>query len=81
VSIKDRSPDFATLPSQVAAIVPEGSREDGKWNAKEYGMTPGVSEAQWKQGIQLKVHQDERLKKHLLMQDGRRRRQKILRLL
>jgi 3-oxoacyl-[acyl-carrier-protein] synthase II len=60
VSIKDRSPDFATLPSQVAAIVPEGSREDGKWNAKEYGMTPGVSEAQWKQGIPLNVHQDER---------------------
>ncbi|KAF1917414.1 3-oxoacyl-synthase-like protein [Ampelomyces quisqualis] len=38
VSIKARSPDFATLPSQIAALVPEGMREDGKWNAKEYGL-------------------------------------------
>jgi hypothetical protein len=46
VSVKDRSPIFATLPSQIAAIVPEGSREDGKWNAKEYGLSPSVSKAQ-----------------------------------
>jgi 3-oxoacyl-[acyl-carrier-protein] synthase II len=43
VSIKDRSPDFATLPSQIAALVPEGNKDDGKWNAKEYGLSPGVS--------------------------------------
>ncbi|KAF9691727.1 hypothetical protein EKO04_010440 [Ascochyta lentis] len=36
VSIKDRSPQFAVLPSLVAAVVPEGSREEGKWSAKEY---------------------------------------------
>lgn len=35
-SIKDRSPQFAVLPSQVAAIVPEGSKEDGMWNATEH---------------------------------------------
>ncbi|KAH8704664.1 3-oxoacyl-synthase-like protein [Phaeosphaeriaceae sp. PMI808] len=40
VSIKERSPAFATLPSQVAALVPEGKREDGKWNAQEYGLNP-----------------------------------------
>jgi 3-oxoacyl-[acyl-carrier-protein] synthase II len=43
VSIKDRSPDFATLPSQIAALVPEGLKEDGRWNAKEYGISAGVS--------------------------------------
>lgn len=36
VSIKDRSPQFAVLPSQVAGVVPEGSREDGKWNSKDW---------------------------------------------
>ncbi|KZM18974.1 transferase [Ascochyta rabiei] len=35
-TIKDRSPQFAALPSHVAAVVPEGMRTDGKWNAKEY---------------------------------------------
>ncbi|KAH3908061.1 hypothetical protein HBI56_149850 [Parastagonospora nodorum] len=40
VSIKDRSLDFAKLPSQIAALVPEGSKEHGKWNAKEYGLSP-----------------------------------------
>ena len=34
-SIKDRSPRFAVLPSQVAAVVPEGAKEHGKWNAKQ----------------------------------------------
>ncbi|KAL5115378.1 Mitochondrial beta-keto-acyl synthase [Pleosporales sp. CAS-2024a] len=38
--IKDRGPGFAKLPSQVAAIVPEGSRTDGLWNTEEYGLTP-----------------------------------------
>jgi 3-oxoacyl-[acyl-carrier-protein] synthase II len=41
VSIKDRSAQFAALPSQVAAVVPQGSKEDGMWNAKER-LTPGV---------------------------------------
>lgn len=36
VSIKDRSPQFAALPSQVAGIVPEGRKEDGMWNAKDW---------------------------------------------
>ena len=36
VSIKDRSPQFAVLPSQVAGVVPEGGREDGKWNSKDW---------------------------------------------
>ncbi|CBX97247.1 similar to 3-oxoacyl-(acyl-carrier-protein) synthase [Plenodomus lingam JN3] len=39
VSIKDRSPELALLPSQVAALVPEGSRDDGKWNVKDH-ITP-----------------------------------------
>ena len=41
VSIRNRTPQFALLPSQVAAVVPEGSREDGKWNPKEH-LSPGV---------------------------------------
>lgn len=41
VSIKDRSPQFAALPSQIAGVVPEGKKEDGKWNASEY-LQPGV---------------------------------------
>lgn len=36
VSIKDRSPNFAVLPSQVAALVPVGSKEDGMWNSTEH---------------------------------------------
>ncbi|KAF2875296.1 3-oxoacyl-synthase-like protein [Massariosphaeria phaeospora] len=40
VSIKDRDPHFAGLPSQVAAIVPEGKKDDGMWNAKEW-LNPG----------------------------------------
>ena len=40
-SIKDRGPLFATLPSQVAAVVPEGLRVDGNWNVKEH-IAPGV---------------------------------------
>ncbi|KAF1939082.1 3-oxoacyl-synthase-like protein [Clathrospora elynae] len=36
VSIKDRSAEFALLPSQVAALVPEGQRAEGKWNPKEH---------------------------------------------
>ena len=40
-SIKDKSPQFAGLPSQVAAVVPAGAKEDGKWNAKEH-LNAGV---------------------------------------
>ena len=36
VSIKDRSPQFAALPSQVAGVIPEGSKEDGMWNPKDW---------------------------------------------
>lgn len=36
VSIKDRSPEFGLLPSQVAAVVPLGSKEDGMWNSKDH---------------------------------------------
>jgi 3-oxoacyl-[acyl-carrier-protein] synthase II len=60
VSVKDRSPVFATLPSKIAAIIPEGSREDGKWSAKEYGLSSSVSKAQRKGGKMLNVRQDER---------------------
>lgn len=42
MSIKDRSPEFALLPSQVAGIVPSGSKDNGKWNVKEH-ITPSVS--------------------------------------
>lgn len=40
VSIKDRSPQFAALPSQIAAVVPQGEKENGEWNAAQY-MGPG----------------------------------------
>ena len=36
VSIKDRSPQFAALPSQIAGTVPEGRKEDGMWNPKDW---------------------------------------------
>ncbi|KAF7568391.1 FabB, 3-oxoacyl-(acyl-carrier-protein) synthase [Pyrenophora tritici-repentis] len=36
VSIKNRSPEFALLPSQVAGIVPEGKRDHGGWDSKEH---------------------------------------------
>ncbi|KAF2995996.1 Mitochondrial beta-keto-acyl synthase [Curvularia kusanoi] len=35
-NIKDKSPQFAALPSQVAAIVPVGSKANGEWNVNEY---------------------------------------------
>lgn len=41
VSIKERSPQFATLPSQIAGVVPEGRKDEGKWNAAEW-LKPGV---------------------------------------
>ncbi|KAF2638610.1 3-oxoacyl-synthase-like protein [Massarina eburnea CBS 473.64] len=36
----DRSTQFAALPSQVAAVVPEGKKENGMWNVKEW-LSPG----------------------------------------
>ncbi|KAF2676678.1 3-oxoacyl-synthase-like protein [Lentithecium fluviatile CBS 122367] len=40
ISIKDRSSEFAVLPSQVAAVVPEGKKENGMWSAKDW-LSPG----------------------------------------
>ncbi|CAO2651610.1 Nn.00g041800.m01.CDS01 [Neocucurbitaria sp. VM-36] len=40
VSIKDRSPDFGKLPSQVAGLVPIGEKKDGMWDVKEH-LSPG----------------------------------------
>ncbi|OCK81087.1 ketoacyl synthase domain-containing protein [Lepidopterella palustris CBS 459.81] len=39
VSIKDKSPRFASLPSQIAGLVPEG-KEHGAWNPKNW-LSPG----------------------------------------
>ncbi|KAL2355766.1 3-oxoacyl-synthase-like protein [Cryomyces antarcticus] len=36
VSVKERGPQFAALPSQVAAVVPTGTRAEGGWNSKEW---------------------------------------------
>jgi 3-oxoacyl-[acyl-carrier-protein] synthase II len=35
-STTTRGPQFDTLPSKVAGLVPRGSREDGKWQAKDW---------------------------------------------
>ena len=43
-SIKDRSPEFALLPSQVAGIVPDGTKNDAKWDPKEH-LSPTVCAA------------------------------------
>lgn len=44
VNIKERNPKFATLPSQVAGVIPVGLRADGGWTSKEW-LQPGVSSA------------------------------------
>ncbi|THW23571.1 hypothetical protein D6D24_00509 [Aureobasidium pullulans] len=44
VNIKERNPKFATLPSQVAGVIPVGLRADGGWTSKEW-LQPGVSNA------------------------------------
>ena len=36
VSTASRGPQFQTLPSRVAGLVPQGSREDGRWQAKDW---------------------------------------------
>jgi hypothetical protein len=36
VNVKDRDERFAEQPCQVAAVVPQGSREDGGWTASEW---------------------------------------------
>ncbi|KAK7538563.1 ketoacyl synthase domain-containing protein [Phyllosticta citribraziliensis] len=40
VSVKDRGPQFAALPSQVAAVIPSGVKKDGEWDPKEW-LQPG----------------------------------------
>lgn len=41
VSLKGRSPEFDGIPSQVAALVPNGDTVEGGWNEKEW-LTPVV---------------------------------------
>lgn len=36
VSLGERDSRFKELPSQVAAVVPGGSRDDGGWNASDW---------------------------------------------
>ncbi|CAG7995900.1 unnamed protein product [Penicillium olsonii] len=36
VNVKDRDERFAEQPCQVAAVVPQGGREDGSWTASEW---------------------------------------------
>ncbi|KAI9712096.1 MAG: Mitochondrial beta-keto-acyl synthase [Bogoriella megaspora] len=40
VSVKDKSPAFASLPSQVAGLVPRGKAENGAWDGKQR-LAPG----------------------------------------
>ncbi|KAI9801093.1 MAG: Mitochondrial beta-keto-acyl synthase [Piccolia ochrophora] len=40
VSVKDRNPQFAGLPCQVAAVVPRGTKDEGGWSSSEW-LTPG----------------------------------------
>ncbi|KAG9784291.1 ketoacyl synthase domain-containing protein, partial [Aureobasidium melanogenum] len=40
VNIKDRDPRFASLPSQVAGVIPPGLKVDGGWQSKER-LQPG----------------------------------------
>lgn len=42
VSVKDRHPGFAELPCQIAAVVPQGSKEHGGWKASDW-VTRDVS--------------------------------------
>ena len=42
VSTKDLGPKFAALPSQVAGLIPIGTRLHGGWDAQEW-LQPGVS--------------------------------------
>lgn len=59
MSIKDKSPQFAALPSQVAGIVPVGQRNEGGWTAREW-LQPGVSLSLAVGGLILTTLQDER---------------------
>ena len=40
-SIRNRDPQFATLPSQIAGVVPVGTRENGGWKSSDW-LQPGV---------------------------------------
>jgi hypothetical protein len=46
VNIRDRNPKFASLPSQVAGVIPLGEKVEGGWDPKEW-LQPGVSDAQF----------------------------------
>ncbi|PLB35557.1 putative beta-ketoacyl synthase (Cem1) [Aspergillus candidus] len=36
VNVRERGPRFAEVPCQIAAVVPQGTRQDGGWNASEW---------------------------------------------
>ena len=42
VSLRDHGPKYATIPSQVAGLVPRGNKKDGGWDANEW-IVAGVS--------------------------------------
>jgi 3-oxoacyl-[acyl-carrier-protein] synthase II len=58
-SIKNRSSEFAALPSQVAAVVPEGRKDDGMWNAKDW-LSPGVGARSRQESRRTDQRKDER---------------------
>ena len=62
MSISDRSPQFATLPSQIAAVVPEGKKDDGKWNSQEL-FNSGVSPVSYEREVDVLIREG-------LAQDG-----------
>lgn len=43
VNVKDRDERFAEQPCQVAAVVPQGNRDNGGWTASEW-LSRGVSQ-------------------------------------
>lgn len=57
--MRERSPQFAVLPSQVAAIVPTGSKEQGYWDVKEW-LSPTVRCLMQQLEYLLIDHQEER---------------------
>lgn len=60
VSIKDRSADFALLPSQVAGLVPQGSKYDGKWDSRDHLKASVRKFSPCKTELSLTEPQDER---------------------
>ncbi len=45
--MRDRGTGFEKLPCQIAAVVPEGRREDGGWVAREWLAEDGEICAVW----------------------------------